>query len=186
MLNPKQEWKDALLEEVAPQVLDGEFVTEDTVPIVRDALLERYEENAPGSFAGEVVVETLDAGVGHWLRAVKRKVARGAVHFVQADGSVRRWDNMPVRAIPKVREDGERVHQQKLWLEMSPAEFRLMYQGIIALATTHSVIAAALGKVQNAIQQHPDAETAGDACRMAGIDPADIQVRVDDLRRLLG
>lgn len=179
-------WETDFLTEILPTVFDGQYTAQEDIPIVRDALLERFEENETGSYAREVMIAKLGLGIGSWLRQVSSRSRTGAIRYVGNDGKMHRYDNQASRAVPQTRKSGERVHQHKLWFEMTPQEFRLAYQMVVALATAHSAIAAAFSKVDAAIRRFPKARTAGEACRKAGIDPDEIQIVVDDLRRMLG
>lgn len=186
VIDPKQEWKDALLDEIAPEVRTGCFVTTLVVPLLRDALLEKYDENETGSYARDVVSDLLSTACASWVGRVKSAIAKQKVACVMPDGSVTRYDNQSARGFPERLEDGDILHQQKLWREMNEQQFLLMYRGVVALATAHSMIAAAFRKIVEAFQKYPHAKSVDEVCRLAKIDPKEIEVKIDDVRRLLG
>jgi hypothetical protein len=184
--DPKQAWKDALLDEIAPDVRTGRFVTTIVAPQLRDALLDKYDKNETGSYARDVVSDLLCAACASWVTSVKRAIPKQKVACVMPDGTVIRYDNQSARGFPERLKDGGILHQQKLWREMDEQQFLLMYRGVVALATAHSMVAAAFRKVVDAFQKYPHAKTVEEVCRLAKIDPHEIEIKIDDVRRLLG
>jgi hypothetical protein len=186
MNDPKQEWKDALIDDVVPEVRTGTFTTTLVVPRLRDALIDAADENDPGSYAKEVMIDLLSDACKTWVERIKRAIDTKKILYKQPDGTVASYDNMGVRGFPQRSDDGEVLHQQRLWVEMTVPEFLLMYAGLRAAATAHSVVAAAFRKVADAIEKFPEAKTVAEVCRLAKINPEEIEIQVNDVRRLLG
>jgi hypothetical protein len=186
MNDPKQEWKDALIDEVVPEVRTGNFSPTLAIPKLRDALIEKADENEPGSYAKDIISDLLHGACKTWIERIKRTTKTNKVAYQMPDGTVARYDNMGVRGFPQRLETGEVLHQQRLWREMNEEQFSLMYRGVVALATAHSMIAAAFRKVVDAFEKFPHASTVEEVCQLANIDPNEIEIQINDVRRLLG
>lgn len=186
MNDPKQEWKDALIDEVVPEVRTGAFTTTHVIPKLRDALIDKADENEPGSYARAVVGDLLYDACKTWIERIKKSTKTDKVLYKMPDGTIARYDNMGVRGYSERSDDGDVIHQQKLWIEMTVAEFLRMYAAERASATAHSVIVAAFRKVADAIEKFPQARTIGEVCRLAKINPEEIEIQIADVRRTLG
>lgn len=128
---------------------------------------------AEESFGGESATRILNAMACTGLyAALNRHAARDTGVFMHSETG--RVLNVPQRGSIRVAAGNGAptgARQLKLWKVMSIPEFQEWSTSQLHLADSFNFKAIGIHIVRRAIEQFPEAQTAGDACRLAGIDP---------------
>lgn len=114
----------------------------------------------------------------------KRVAGKGVFVVKQQDGTELRRANPVIRGLTKVDvETGEHYRQQAMWHSMNYDEIVSLFNQIDLAFRRAAEKSAAFARVVSAYEAHPGAMNAGDACRMAGFDPSEIEITDLDIRR---
>ena len=113
----------------------------------------------------------------------KRVAGRSVLIVNHSDGSTERRVHQAMRAVAKSDPaTGERFVQQALWWSMSYDEITDLFDTLSRLFVRAAEKRAAFQRVVSAYDAHPEAANAGDACRLAGFDPSEIEITDFDIR----
>jgi hypothetical protein len=119
----------------------------------------------------------------------ERKRYHKNITVIDTDGHKQRVINQSMRATKKrhAEADGGGVYWQvAMWIEFTYDEVMDFWTSLQAAARAGAIKLAAFEQVVDAYEEYPQAKNAGEACRLAGIDPADIEITDDDIRRVMG
>jgi hypothetical protein len=119
----------------------------------------------------------------------ERKRYHKKITVIDTDGSKQHILNQSMRATKKRRapeEGGAIWWQVGLWMEFSYDEVMQFWETLHAAARAGAIKLAAFERVVKAYKKHPRAKNAGEACRLAKVDAADIKITSDDVRRVMG
>lgn len=111
------------------------------------------------------------------MKALNRHIARDTGVIVET--TTGRVVSMPKRANVVVRDDDGSTTgatQSAFWTSLSRASFAEWAAQQIHLAESLRFKALAIRRVLKALDQFPNAQTAGEACRLSGIDPDSLEL----------
>lgn len=136
----------------------------------RELIAELQHMAASGDgWADRVILALAEDGCEGRIHA-RLKADRGVVRIAHSGAVI----SMPTRfGVPRITETGQRekAFQPMLWWELSWDRFD---QLIISLMRQRNILSERIAALQEILQlrdQFPAAETPGEACEMAGIDP---------------
>ena len=127
-------------------------------------------------WADAAIIALAEDGCGSRVH-LRLKADRGVVRIAHTGAVI----SLPTRfGVPAVSDDGqrERHFQQPLWWELSWDRFSQLVNSLIRQSNRIGEEIVALQEILQLRDQFPDAETPGDACEMAGIDPRSFGIEV--------
>lgn len=124
------------------------------------------------------------AGARAIIEREKRRIASGIIIRRRTDGTVEKRKNQGFRATQRQAPDGTRYFQQGIWWKFNYEDLVALVQAVDSVWIGMGEKRAGLRRVLDAYEQHRNALTAEDACRLAGFDIREIEVTDDDIRRV--
>lgn len=186
IVDPKRQWFVELLNEIVPEIEALiRFDTPKAAERLSDALIERADDNEPGSYAKAWLSDMVQKGCAKEIEQAKRLAARAVIIYRDPNGKAHRRRNPGYRSSKQRQKDGTIVYQQAIWWEFTFAETASLHNAIVQGAIGANQKAASFGRVFEAHAKRQDV-AAGQACRLAGIDPREIEITDADIRRASG
>ncbi len=182
MNETSRELLDALLQAAVPEVEDFEsFDVGEKAQFLWQDITDAAEL---GDADAEAVMQHIGRiGCQKAIHIYKNSVKRTTLKILHHDGSVETRVSQAIRGIPKTRkETGERYHQQMLWVEMGYEDILALFAFVDRVFARAAEKRAAFQRVVAAYRAYPEAVNAGDACRLAGFDPYEIEITDADVR----
>lgn len=187
-VDPCRQWADTFFGTILADVADLRDVAA-VAGRLWDGLLAAFHDDELPADVHECACETFRRigirGSESWVHSEKSK-RHSPIYVVNADGKRRRIPNQAIRATKKRRKDGTPYSQQQLWISFSYDETMAFFDSLFSVAYGATARVAAFAPVRDAYVAHPSARNLGEACRLAGIDPALIEITDADVRAILG
>lgn len=193
MTDDRKQWQREFFAATVPEVAALTKLTNYETALIAarlwDALHEAVSrddaEEEAGVYAEEEIRQRGIQGCEKWIESEKRRIS-GSIFIQDADGKRRRMKNQTVRGKRKRRDDGTVAYQQAMWVTFDYDEVVDFSQQLSSIAYGSAAKAEAFLRVRDAYSRHRQAVNAGEACRLARIDPNEIEITDADIRRMRG